>query len=588
MAEPIQVDFSGGSGRKAPQKKAPIIPPERAGLRVLLSLVGAVLTAAIGYYIMLPPLNFKALEFYYYLALVFGSFIVLLFLLCRTGRNPECVPYVRRKAIIPGAIIVVMAVFVGLAWVFSSPFFHATRYSEIMKVKENSNFAEDIKEPDFSSIPKMDETAAKVVAGRTLGDLAKHVSQFVISESNTLINYKKKPVRVMTLGYADLIKWLTNTGKGLPGYVVVDMASEESKFVELPEDGRIRYSDAEHFNHLLKRHLRFLYPTYMFGTPNFEIDDKGVPYWVAPRMNKTIGLLGGEDVVGVVLVNAITGKCAEYPIDKVPQWIDRVYNATLLELQYSYYGKYAGGFWNSLLGQKGVKINTQGYAYLAQDDDVKMYTGVTSVKGDQSIIGFIMVNQRTKETNAYRTNGANELSAEEVAQGLVSDLKWKASFPLLVNVSGQPTYFISLKDQTDGGVTGVVQGYAMVNVEQSNKIKVWAKDLGNCINTYVNALNENGIKADEVVLEEPPEGPDTTTPPAATTVIGTIADIRSAVINGNTAYYIQLEGSGAWYTVTAAKAPIAVLLNTGDKVAIEYAPAETGLAVPAINILVQE
>jgi len=577
MAEPIQVDFESRK-RKKEGPKTIVVPPERAGLRILLSVVGAVLTALVGYYFMLPPLNFKAKEFYYYLALVFGSFIAFLFLLCRAGSKPEYAPYVKKKSVIPFLAVLLTALFFAVAWAVSSPFFNARRYSEIMPVSEDSNFTDDIQEANFAAIPRLDETSARAVAERTLGALADYVSQFVISESNTMIYYRSKPVRVVGLGYADIIKWLTNTKNGLPGYVIVDMANEKSEFVRLDE--KIRYTDTEHFNRLLKRHLRFQYPTYMFGIPNFEIDDAGNPFWVAPRMDKTIGLLGGEDIIGIVLVNAVTGECTEYDMKALRenpalQWIDRVYSASLLTTQYNFHGKYAGGFWNSLLGQKGVKMTTADYAYIAKEDDVFMYTGVTSATADDSIIGFILVNQRTKRADFYKMEGATESSAKAAGEGLVSAYEWEATFPLLINVSGQPTYFMSLKDKSR-----VVQGYAMVNVAQYNKIKVWGKTLAECRNLYIQTLKDNGVEIGQppAVPGEPGEPGE---PGADGQVAGVISDIRTDVINGNTTYYIQLNSGGPYFSITAAQAPGVVLLDKNMVVTVTASLLDSRMIIPA-------
>ncbi|MDR1927811.1 MAG: CvpA family protein, partial [Oscillospiraceae bacterium] len=358
MAEPIQVDFSGKGGGKGGKGPA-VIAPERAGLRILLSAAGSVITAFVAYYVMLPPLNFKAKEFYYYIGLVLLSFVVLLALLCRGGSRPEYMPFVKKTSRIPLLLTGVLVAFFAVAWVISSPFFQAKNYSAIMEVRTESNFEEEIQEPDYASIPRLDENSAKMVANRALGDLADVVSQFTIAESTTQINYQQKPVRVVTLAYANIIKWFTNTGEGLPGYVIVDMANEKTQLVKLEK--RIRYSDEEHFGHLLKRHLRFQYPTAMFGEATFEIDDEGRPFWIAPVMDKVIGLLGGEDVIGIVLVDAVTGDCTRYTIEQLRgdeslQWIDRVFSATLLGTQYNFHGKYGGGFWNSLLGQSGVTV----------------------------------------------------------------------------------------------------------------------------------------------------------------------------------------------------------------------------------------
>jgi len=584
MAEPIQVDFSGrgDNGRKKEVKRISVIPPERAGLRILLSAIGAVITALVAFYVMLPPLNFKAQEFYLYLGICIGSFVALLFLLCGASSKPEYVPFVRKTARIPIALIVVIALFFGAAWAISSPFFQARRYHELMPVQTDASFDHYLAEADFSAIPRLDADAAMIVADRALGDLADYVSQFTISDSNTQINYQNKPVRVVPLAYADLIKWFVNTREGLPGYIIVDMANEVSKFVKL--EHRIRYSDEEHFGKLLKRHLRFEYPTYLFSAMNFEIDDDGNPYWVVPRMDKTIGLLGGEDVIGIILVDAVTGECVEYNMEQVRtltelQWIDRVFTADLLTAQFNFFGKYVHGFWNSLLGQKDVRAATEGYAYIAKDDDVFKYTGVSSVTADQSIIGFTIINQRTKEAHFYRVNGATESSAETTAKGLVQAQGWTTTFPLLINVSGQPTYFLSLKDNS-----GVLQGYSMINVKDYNKIKVWAETVAACKELYLAAITAEGIQS-------PDEQPDTSEQPDDQPALdqeqvakGAISDIRTAVINGNTTYYIQLEGGVDYYVLTAALHPNVVLLSRGDAVAITFAPMKESNILRASKI----
>jgi len=574
MAEPIQVDFSGkGDESKKPEaRRRPIvIPPERAGLKLILSAVGAAIATLVAYYIMLPPLNFKSQEFYMFLAIPFVAFIAFMFLLTQAGSKPEYVPYVRKAASIPVLLILVGALFFGAMFAISSPFFQAKRYSEMMPVQEDKSFDHYLAEVDFSSIPKLDEESAQVVAGRSLGALSKYVSQFTTGANSFQINYQQKPVRVVPLAYDSLIKWFTNTREGLPGYVIVDMANEVSEFVEL--ENRIRYSDNEHFSKLLKRHLRFQYPTYMFGDMNFEIDDAGHPYWVAARMDKTIGLLGGEDIIGIVLVDAVTGACTVYDMDAVRtqkglEWIDRVYTADLLTTQFNYYGKYANGFWNSLLGQRDVIATTDGYNYIAKEDDVFKYTGVSSVTVDQSITGFTIINQRTKEAHFYSVRGATEESARTAAAGLVQDKGWKTTFPLLLNVAGQPTYFLSFKDDSD-----VLQGYAMLHVSQINKIKVWSETVAGVKNLYTAALDAEGIESPDAA-NDPDDSMPALPEPQIKTAQGAIADIRTAVINGNTTYYILLEGTEVYYTINAARLPEVVLLGQGDNVEITFEPSD--------------
>ena len=302
------------------------------------------------------------------------------------------------------------------------------------------------------------------------------------------------------------------------------------------------------------RHLRFQYPTFLFATPSFEIDESGNPWWVCPRVVKTIGLFGGTDIRGAVLMDAVTGECSYH--EEVPQWVDRVYLASLIMEQYDYYGTLVHGFINSVFGQRDVKITTEGYNYIALNDDVYMYTGVTSATSDQSNLGFLLCNQRTKETKFYTIPGATEQSARASAEGMVQDQGYRSTFPLLLNISDQPTYFIALKDDRQ-----LVKKYAMVNVGQFNLVGI-GDTVAACEQDYLRLLGEKGIAAPEERIE--------------TQVSGTVAEIRSAVLDGTTYYFIRLEGEEVFYSLSAVQNPVAVLLNAGDLVTIDHAPQAEG------------
>ena len=351
-----------------------------------------------------------------------------------------------------------------------------------------------------------------------------------------------------SLAYGDLVKWFTNRSDGLPAYLVIDMVTQEAEVVRLDEG--MKYTPAEHFGRKLERHLRFHYPTMMFADPVFEIDEEGAPYWVCPRMVKTIGLFGGTDIQGAVLVDAITGESQYY--EEVPNWVDHVYDADLIMEQYDYYGMYKNGFLNSIFGQREVTLTTEGYNYIAIGDDVYMYTGVTSVTSDQSNIGFLLSNQRTKETHFYSIAGATEASAQASAQSQVQQMRYTATFPLLLNIADQPTYFMSLK-----GEDGLVKMYAMVNVQQYNIVETGGT-VAECEANYRRALANNGLIQDS----------ETEVVPSDQTVVpGTISEIRSAVMNGNTYYFFRLGSEDqVFYRVNAAENPLAVILNVGDAV----------------------
>lgn len=574
--DPIKVDFSKKDGGR---KKDVVIPPEKAALKIVLSLLCSAVFAGILFYFMLPALNFKSYDLYIYLGAIVASYVVFNALFSNVFGKPEYVPYVKRRAIVPGIIIAVLLVAVGVGYLVSCEFFRASSYSKIISVDTDSNFSEDIEEQtadSFSEIPKLDEDTAAQLAARALGALKDigSVSQFTIAPENSQINYQGKPYRVVPLQYADIIKWLVNTREGFPGYVMVNMADESTNFVEL-KDGSIRYSAYEHFNKLLKRHLRFEFPTYLFADATFEVNDDGDPFWICARLDKTIGLFGGTDVIGIVLVDAVSGECIEYSMDQLKddpnlQWIDRVYDSDLIVQQYNYYGKYQKGFWNSLLGQKDVIKTTDGYNYIAKNDDVWMYTGVTSVTSDQSIIGFVLVNQRTKEADFYNVTGGTEYSAQQAAEGRVMDLGYTATFPLLLNIGGEPTYFLSLKDPKNQ----IVQQYALINVANynNNKMGVTGTDLSKCLASYIESLKEKGITVDinpdDVVT--PGTNEDKTPDTSKLTASGTIADIRTAVMGGESYYYIKLDSNEAYFAIAASKDEGVVILNRGDSVTVTY------------------
>ena len=562
-----------------------VIPPEKSGKEVAINIILSIIVGAIGYYTMLPAFNLKDIKLYFWLGLIAFSYPVFSFFTSKALMRPEYMPYVKRSSFVPGIIICILVVFVVGGSLVSSVFFRAKDFSEIITVEEGE-FTEKFSELDFDSVPMLDEQSAKKLGGRQLGELSEYVSQYEDAGYYTQINYKESPVRVTTLRYANIIKWFTNRDQGIPAYMIVDMSTQKVDVVKLKDLGmeNIKYSPSEHFGRLLQRHLRFNYPTYLFEeTATFEIDDTGRPYWICPRMDKTIGLFGGDDVIGVVLVDATTGECEYYDIetaktDKSLQWIDRIYSSTLISQQYDYFGQYSGGFWNSILGQKDVKITTQGSNYIAIDDDVYMYTGVTSVTADDSIIGFILSNQRTKETTFFKQSGATEYSAQLSAEGKVQQYGYDATFPLLLNIQNEPTFFMALKD-----TEGLVKMYSLVNVEQFQKVVVGTK-LVDCLQAYYDEMGidrDAAADLDEHVTDIDIDGSGNQS--EKITAEGVITDIRSAVLDGNTFYYIKLDKYDAYFSISAQKSNLAVILNKGDTVKLTVTTTE-GRIVEASSI----
>ena len=586
--EPINVDFTGKGSQGKGSGKAAYLAPKNSGLKTILCIIGTIIGAVVAYYFMLPPLNFKSTDTYIFFGVVAAIYIGLTFVTSNAQLHPEYMEYVKRRSIVSVVVIALLVAIVGVGTVISSVVLRAKSYSQIITVDESKNFSEEINEADFKSVPVLDNAAASVLANRTLGDLAaiNKVSQFEVANTLTQINYKGSPVKLATLSYGDVFKWFKNTKEGLPGYIIVNMVTQKAELVTLPEGGYMKYSPNEHFSKYLMRHVRFAYPTYIFDTARFEIDEEGKPFWIVPVLDKTIGMFGGTDVKGLVIVDAVNGDMVEYTIDearssKELQWIDGIYSANLLVEQYNYYGQYQKGFINSILGQDGVRLTTEGSNFLAQNDDVYLYTGVTSAGNDQAIIGFVLINMRTKAAKYYAVSGAKEYSAMASAQGEVQDYEYAATFPILLNIKGQPTYFMSLKDSGS-----IVKRFAMVNV-QNYQVAVTGNTIAECTEAYAEKLKQNNIniKIDIDEIIDATEGNENAGAEVTDvkTVKGVVTDIRTAVMNGESVYFIQLDGKGAYYTIAASAAENVVIMNKGDKVTVKFNAAE-GKIIDAISV----
>lgn len=523
---------------------------------MLISLVITLILGLLYFYIKLPAINMHTPDFYlfvYLLCIVYCACNIITTGFKASGIK-EYFTHLLKKCTIPvvaAAALFVISVVGGFA---GSEIFRAKSYAALLPL-EDGDFSAEVEEIQWNQIPKLDSDSANTLANKKMGELSDLVSQFEVNASSVQINYQDKPVRAAYLNYGGLIKWWNNRSEGIPAYLLIDMVTQEVSVQRLEEG--MKYSPSEPLNRNISRYLRFCYPTKMFYDVNFEVDDEGVPYWCATTVTNTIGLFGGTDVTGAVLVNAVTGESQYYDIGEVPSWVDRVCSADLIMAQYDYYGLYQGGFWNSVLGQSGCTKSTTGYNYIAMDDDVWMYTGVTSVGGDESNLGFILVNQRTKEAGYYPCAGANEQAGMNSAEGAVQQYSYQATFPILLNIADEPTYFMALKDASQ-----LVKMYAMVNVGQY-QIVATGTTVEECQENYTAQLVGSGIAEFEV-------------PPAVQTeeVSGRVAEIRAAVMDGDTYYFIRLAEQPVYYLINGREYPIATILNLEDRVTIQYEAGE--------------
>jgi len=439
---------------------------KRRVLSTVIPILLAIIVIGVGYYLMLPPLNLCSTQFwtffYFVLAVIGGAYLLI-----RMTRQsvvildlPGKLPLFLR--ILVGIAAAVLAVLVVLH-IASAQIFQAKTYSGLVTVQEG-DFASDVPQTEYvTDIALMDSASARIIGARTLGTLSDLVSQYTVSDTYTQIAMEGVPVKVSPLEHASFIKWLKNGKNGIPGYVRVDPVNFEAQFIRLQQ--YIKISPSAYLGDDLMRALRFAEPTAIFGSVYFEVDDQGLPYWIASIMAPQAGLFGAYDVVGALVMDACTGESIRYSLDEIPAWVDIIFTGDLICQKYDWHGMLSGGYLNSVFGQTGCVVTTDDFGYKIIGDDVYVYTGVTSVSNDQANVGFIMVNSRTGAYTYYPVPGAEEYSAMAAAEGAVQQYRYTASFPSLINVDGEATYIMVLKD-----ASGIVKMYAMVNVTNYNMV----------------------------------------------------------------------------------------------------------------------
>jgi hypothetical protein len=539
-------------------------------LKGIVKWLISLIAIALLYFFTLPPINIKSRDFISFITfsiiicIVINAFSHVIGLFKNISGSETKVlglPKINLKALgrpVKFVIIYILAVVIlsAVASVIGAEIFNAKNYNKLITITDG-DFAQDIAELSQDQIPVVDKDTASRLGQRKLGEMSDLVSQFEVQELYTQINFKGKPVRVTPLVYGDIIKWFNNRANGIPAYITVDMTTQETSLVRL-EKG-IKYSPSEYLMRDLNRALRFKYPTKIFGNISFEIDDEGTPFWVASTVVYKIGYWSGEDINGAVLLNAVTGESRFYKISEIPTWVDQIYDSDMVLTQLNYNGKYRSGFLNSIFGQRGVLQATDGYNYLAINDDVYLYTGMTSVTSDESNVGFVLTNLRTKATKFYAIPGAEEYSAMSSAEGQVQHLNYNSTFPLLLNVSNRPTYFMSLKDGA-----GLVKMYAFVDVNQYQIVGT-GSSVDSAREDYISKLKTENVA-------DVPQG-------ESNTVSGVIEKINSAVVEGNTIYFIKLANNDQIYSLPISLSDNLVFAEAGQTVELEM----NGNSVKAIK-----
>ena len=535
--------------------------------KIIIAVIVATLALALAYYVFLPPINAYSVEFWLSLTLAIAAYGVPISAILKKPEKKN--GHIKLKfAPVMWVLLALPVSVIVIGSIFSSTFFNAQKYASIANVEE-AVFSEDMPEVDtVTNISLMDTTSAQAFGERKLGNLSDVVSQYQLSHDYNQINFNRTPKKISNLEYADFFKWMNNRDSGIPGYVMVNPVDTSAEYIKL--DKPLKYVDSGYFGDDLMRKLRFSYPTKIFDDINFEVDDAGNPYFIVSCLSPKVFMFGGMDVNEVIIFNPCDGTSQLYAVEDAPAWIDNVFSGYLACEKYDWKGTLSGGFWNSVIGNKDCKITTDDFGYIVLEDDVWYFTGVTSVTSDESNIGFIISNARTGEYKYYTVAGAEEYTAMGAAEGEVQEKGYRASFPSLINVSGQATYIMMLKDANDNPKL-----YALVNVE-NHTIVATGDTQTEAKRAYVKRLEEKGVVTDDEI-------PDEQLKSAAVLV----EDVRLAVFGGETVVYITAD-NGVVYKGYLEKDEGLILIRKGDTIDIKYLETESAIVEIDTFVGIQE
>lgn len=542
----IQFNFEDYANHKDTFKKPKAMKPVKG--HIIAFLITAIIFA-VTFYVSLPAISIRTRD---------SAFFLVFILLVFTGL--DCLFTVKFTKIskITAGIAVLLAAFVVVMSFFSGPFFRASAYRDQLHMEEVTDFNAEFATVSLDQIPVIDLAAARQLGNKKMGQVSGLGSQFSVSDEYTLISVNGQLYRVSPLEYQDLYKWFQNRNKGIPGFIKVNVTNpNDVELVEM-EEGMV-YSPSAYLNQNLARHVRLHYPMDLLEDFSFELDDDGKPYWVISTYVPAIGLYGGKDANGVIVVDPVSGDMEKYSIDEVPSWVDRVQPADIAMNQLNNWGQYVNGFFNTLFGQKDMLSLTEGFNYVTINGQTHVFTGMTSTGTDHSINGFALINLKTKDAKFFKVNGADETSAKNSAEGEVQNLGYTATDPLILNIAQKPTYFISLKDQA-----GLVKKFGFVSLENYSIVGI-GDTVSEAQSDYIKKLKEGGVAIDNKDDLQQLEG--------------TITNLQTAIVNGNSTYYMNVEGSDKLFVLPISISDELPLTKVGDRVQIKYLDLEDAVIV---------
>jgi hypothetical protein len=471
-----------------------------------------------------PVLNYGFIQ----LPVILLILIILgMLLFSKVGLTPDGKKFrfISKPNKIFGWLLVLLVVYMTIVpLVTSAPIFHSDDYQKMIgKVDTGKKISNHIAPISIDEIRVVDEPLAYLLGEKILGSQPALGSQVEIGDF-TIQKVNHELYWVAPLLHTGFFKWFSNS-EGTPGYVMVSATNERDvKLVEKVNGKqiKIKYQPAAFFGSQIERHLYFNgYMTVGLEDFNFEIDDSGRPFWVVTTYTKKVGF-AGNDATGVVVVDAQTGAITQYGIEQAPAWVDRVQPISFIKEQLSDWGDYVHGYWNWSNRDKLMITEDLTLVY-GQNNRSYWYTGISSVGKEESAVGFVLVDTRTKETTVYGQSGATEFAAQSSAEGKVQEKGYRASLPIPYNINNIPTYVMTLKDEG-----GLVKMYAMVSINDYTIVGV-GNSMREALSAYKSVYNMAGNKIN-------PNSQDN-----RKSLKTVVSRIQSDVKNGNSFYYFTVK-----------------------------------------------
>lgn len=530
--------------------------------KVLLNVV-LTLVVLVWIFVANPNLNPLYAEGAFRWCVIFTCYVVLNFLLGFGGitveQNNVGVPsvHVNRNARGAKAGFRLLAVCWGLFLVVcaaSTVLFNYGAYRDQLGTPEKAVFTDSVQPIAQDQLPIVDKALASELADKKLGENPGLGSQVMLG-TPVIQQVNGKLVWAVPLEHSGFFKWLQNMD-GAAGYIVV--SATDVNDVKLVTDYKIKYQAGAYLLDDLERHTRLFGGALFRGiTDNsFELDDSGKPHWVITTYSNR-WLFALPEATGVLIVDATTGETTPYSMDNIPEWVDRVQPESFIMQQIQNQGEYVHGFLN--FSNQDKFRPSEGDIIVYNGGDCYLFTGLTSVGSDESAIGFMMVNMVTKEAKMYQMSGATENAAKSSAEGKVQQYGYRATFPMIINLDGLPTYFMTLKDNA-----GLIKQYAFVSVETYTNVGT-GETINAALRNYRQTLRENNSgKVDTSTGDE--------------TATGTVLRIANESIGDTVTYRVILkEQQNRIFTVPYDTSAELSLTQPGDRVKMDYLPGNNGV-----------